>query len=63
MKMTWRSLNNKLSMMTEQEVFAMLDEELANQRRASVIQRLHQRANTLRVSRERIELMSLAVRP
>lgn len=63
MKMTWRSLNSKLSMMTEQEVFAMLDEELANQRRASVIQRLHQRANTLRVSRERIELMSLAVRP
>jgi hypothetical protein len=50
-------------MMTEQEVYAMLDEELANQRRASVIQRLHQRANMLRVSRERIELMSLAVKP
>ena len=62
-KLTWRSLNSKLSMMTEQEVFAMLDEELANQRRASVIQRLHQRANMLRVSRERIELMSLAVKP
>jgi hypothetical protein len=63
MTLTWRELNSKLSMMTEHEVFAMLDEELANQRRASVIQRLHQRANMLRVSRERIELMSLAVKP
>jgi hypothetical protein len=63
MILTWRELNRKLSMMTEQEVYAMLDEELANQRRASVIQRLHQRANMLRVSRERIELMSLAVKP
>lgn len=62
-KLSWRVLNSKLSMMTEQEVYAMLDEELANQRRASVIQRLHQRANMLRVSRERIELMSLAVKP
>jgi hypothetical protein len=63
MILTWRELNRKLSMMTEQEVYAMLDEELANQRRASVIQRLHQRANMLRVSRERIELMNLAVKP
>ncbi len=61
--LSWRALNNALSMMTEQEVYAMLEEELANQRRVSVIQRLHQRANVLRVSRERIELMSLAVKP
>jgi hypothetical protein len=61
--LSWRALNNALSMMTEQEVYAMLEEELANQRRASVIQRLHQRANVLRVSRERIELLSLAVKP
>jgi len=62
-KLTWRSLNNQLSMMTEQEVYAMLQDEQVGERRASVLQRLHQRYNTLRVSRERIELMSLAVKP
>jgi len=61
--LTWRALNNQLSMMTEQEVYAMLEEELTNQRRASVIQRLHQRANVLRVSRERLEILKLAVKP
>jgi len=61
--LTWRALNNQLSMMTEQEVYAMLEEELSNQRRASVIQRLHQRANVLRVSRERLEILKLAVKP
>ena len=63
MNLTWRELNSKLSMMTEKEVFEMLEEELANQRRASVLQRLHQRANMLRVSRERLEILNLAVKP
>ena len=61
--LTWRALNNQLSMMTEQEAYAMLEQELANQRRASVLQRLHQRYNTLRVSRERLEILKLAVKP
>jgi hypothetical protein len=61
--LTWRALNNQLSMMTEQDVYAMLEEELSNQRRASVIQRLHQRANVLRVSRERLEILKLATKP
>jgi hypothetical protein len=61
--LTWRALNNQLSMMTEQEAYTMLEEELANQRRASVIQRLHQRANVLRVSRERLEILKMAVKP
>ena len=62
-KLTWRSLNNKLSMMSEEEVLSLLDLEKVNEKRASVLQRLHQRYNVLRVSRERIELMSLAVKP
>lgn len=63
LKLTWRSLNNKLSMMSEDEVLSLLDLEKHGEKRASVLQRLHQRYNTLRVSRERIELMSLAVKP
>lgn len=62
-KLTWRSLNNKLSMMSEQEVYVMLQDEQVGEKRASVLQRLHQRYNTLRVSRERIEILKLAVKP
>jgi len=62
-KLSWRALNNQLSMMSEEEVLGLLHFEKLNEKRASVLQRLHQRYNTLRVSRERIELMSLAVKP
>lgn len=62
-KLTWRSLNNQLSMMSEEEVLTLLQVEKHGEKRASVLQRLHQRYNILRVSRERIELLSLAVKP
>ena len=62
-KLTWRSLNNQLSMMTEEEVLTLLQQEKHTEKRSSVLQRLHQRYNVLRVSRERIELMNLAVKP
>ena len=62
-RLSWRRLNNLLSMMDEAEVLALLEKEKEDERRASVLQRLHQRYNVLRVSRERIELMSLAVKP
>ena len=62
-KLSWRALNSQLSMMTEQEVNDMLQAELVGERRSSVIQRLHMRYNTLRVARERIELMKRAVKP
>lgn len=54
---TWRSLNNILSTKTEEEVLQMLNEEKNGARRVSVLERLHQRYNTLRVARERIELL------
>lgn len=62
-KLTWRELNNRLTMMSEEEVLTMLQAEKHNEKRSSVLQRLHQRYNTLRVARERIEIMNLAVKP
>jgi hypothetical protein len=46
---TWRSLNAELRTLTEAQVLEMLMEERKNQRRVSVLERLHQRYNTLRV--------------
>jgi hypothetical protein len=60
---TWRSLNNKLSSLTEEEVLRLLNEERKNAKRVSMLQRLHQRYNTLRVARERIELLNCATQP
>jgi hypothetical protein len=60
---TWRSLNNKLSRLSEEEVLRMLTEERVGARRISMLQRLHQRYNTLRVARERIELLKGAIQP
>lgn len=62
-KLSWRALNNQLSLMNEADVLMLLESEKMGEKRASVLQRLHQRYNVLRVSRERIELMSLAVKP
>ena len=61
--LSWRELNNQLSMMSEEEVWEMLKSEKRNERRSSVLQRLHQRYNVLRVAKERIEIMKLAVKP
>ena len=61
--LSWRALNNQLSMMSEEEVWEMLKSEKRNERRFSVLQRLHQRYNALRVARERIEILSLANKP
>jgi hypothetical protein len=62
-KLSWRSLNDQLPTMTEEEVFAMLTHESMNERRSSILERLHQRYCALRDARERIEIMAKAVRP
>jgi hypothetical protein len=54
---TWRSLNNELSRLSEEEVLRLLNEERVGAKRATMLQRLHQRYNTLRVARERLELL------
>jgi len=62
-KLSWRGLNDKLANLTEAEVWALLANERTTERRASHIQRLHQRYCALRDARERLELMAEAVRP
>ena len=63
MNYTWRSLNKVLALLPEVDVKALLDAEMANARRVKVIERLHQRYNTLRVARERAELLAQATQP
>jgi len=41
----------------------MLNEEREGAARVSMLQRLHQRYNTLRVARERLELLKGAIQP
>ena len=62
-QLSWRALNSQLSLMTEADVCGLLEAEKQGDKRASVLQRLHQRYNTLRVSRERLEILKLAVKP
>jgi len=63
LKNTWRSLNDRLPTLTEQEVMGMLNNERQTLKRVSVLERLHQRYNTLRVARERLELLKEAKLP
>jgi hypothetical protein len=59
---TWRSINHTLSSKTEAEVLEMLNEEKNGAKRITILERLHQRYNTLRVARERIEMMKEATK-
>jgi hypothetical protein len=62
-KLSWRQLNDVLCNMNEADVWSMLEAERFGDKRASVLQRLHQRYSVLRVSRERIELLKEAKNP
>ena len=53
----WRDFNVLLSSLSESQLKEMLKYELENESRKSFVERLHQRYNTLRVSREREILM------
>ena len=61
-RLTWRDLNHVLASKTEDEVLQLLNEERVGIRRIAVLERLHQRYNILRVSRERVELLNGAQR-
>ena len=56
MKLTWRSLNDSLNNYSEKQVKDLLQQELHGLRRRTVLERLHQRYNALRVARERMEI-------
>jgi hypothetical protein len=59
---SWRKLNSDLSLKTEEQVLALLAEERVMGKRVTVLERLHQRYNTLRVARERVELLKEATK-
>ena len=63
MKNTWRNLNDRLPTLTEEEVLDMLNNERNTLKRVSMLERMHQRYNTLRVARERLELLKEAKLP
>lgn len=55
--MNWPELQDMLTRLTEREVLDLLEDERRNARRSTFIIRLHQRFTTLRMLRERAELM------
>ncbi len=59
---SWRNLNRNLSLKSEEEVLDLLNQERASYKRVTVLERLHQRYNTLRVARERVELLKEATK-
>lgn len=54
--MSWRTLNEVLMKVSEQNVLEMLEDELEGRRRKTYILRLHKRYNMLRMRREREEM-------
>jgi hypothetical protein len=61
--LSWRKLNEVLAGLSEEQVLRMLEDERITHRRATVLERLHQRYTMLRASRERIEILKEAKRP
>lgn len=57
----WRSLNHHMHSLREDQVLEMLEHEKKHARRPNVLERLHARYNSLRVARERVEIMGLAI--
>lgn len=59
-KLSWRAVNKQLLNFTEDQLQSMIEEELRTHKRVSVLERMHQRYNILRMSREREELLTKA---
>jgi len=58
-RLTWRELNDQLSHLSEEEVAALLTDELTLHRRPTFIERLHQRYAKLRSDRERGHMLNI----
>jgi len=61
--LNWRELNKKLPHLSETELHALLEAEVAGERRVSFLERIHQRYASLRTTRERLELFKMAKAP
>ena len=60
MNLSWRVLQQKLNQLTEQELWDLIEAELAGKRRVTLIERMHMRAAALRTTRERLDLLKRA---
>lgn len=56
--LNWRTLTDGLSTCSEEEVLEMLTAERERAKRASILERLHQRYSTMRMYRERTEILN-----
>ena len=61
--LTWRKFQSELPNYSEADLLALLNEERNQHKRVSMLERIHQRYNTLRVARERVELLKVGKRP
>jgi len=61
--LTWRKFQSELPNYSEADLLALLQEECIQHKRVSMLERIHQRYNTLRVARERVELLKIGKRP
>jgi len=59
-KPNWAEMNKRLSALSEKQVWVLLQNELDTYRRASYLNRLHQRYCALRDARERKEILAKA---
>ena len=57
--LNWRELNEQLRDLTEDQLSALLDAEIKVGKRMSLLIRIHQRLTTLRMRRERREMLAL----
>ena len=55
----WKTLNESLPKMTEQEVLDALNNEVKDKKRWTIIKRLHQRFCAMRANRERVVFLKL----
>ena len=60
---TWRKFQSELPNYSEADLRALLDEELTQHRRVTMLERIHQRYCTMRTNRERMEILKQGKAP
>ena len=60
---SWRKFQSELPNYSEADLRALLDEELTQHRRVTMLERIHQRYCTMRTNRERLELLKFGKKP
>lgn len=60
---SWRKFQSELPNYSEADLRALLDEELTQHRRVTMLERIHQRYCTMRTNRERMEILKQGKAP